>query len=80
MRLEPLTGRKKRQLAEKSQTIEQAENSLKQPKIKSLIEVGDKFRRFTANPTGRCDRTSQFRTPSEAWRVTQGRYNFELLC
>ena len=70
-------GRKKRQLAEKSKTIEQAENALKETEDQILIEVGDKFRRLQQTQQElRVARLSQD-TEREALRVTQGRYRFE---
>src|SRR6266478_2488029 len=70
-------GRKKRQLAEKSKTIEQAENSLKETEEQILIEVGDKFRRLQQTQQAlRVARLSQD-AEREALRVTQGRYKFE---
>ena len=70
-------GRKKRQLAEKSKTIEQAENSLKETEDQILIEVGDKFRRLQQTQQAlRVARLSQD-AEREALRVTQGRYKFE---
>jgi outer membrane protein TolC len=70
-------GRKKRQLAEKSKTIEQAENALKETEDQILIEVGDRFRRLQQTKQGlRVARLSQD-TEREALRVTQGRYRFE---
>ena len=70
-------GRKKRQLAEKSKTIEQAENSLKETEDQILIEVGDKFRRLQQTQQAlRVARLSQD-AEREALRITQGRYKFE---
>src|SRR5882672_1592210 len=70
-------GRKKRQVAEKSKIIEQAENSLKDTEDQILIEVGDKFRRLQQTQQAlRVARLSQD-TEREALRVTQGRYRFE---
>ncbi len=70
-------GRKKRQLAEKSKSIEQAENSLKETEDQILIEVGDKFRRLQQTQQAlRVARLSQD-AEREALRVTQGRYKFE---
>jgi outer membrane protein TolC len=70
-------GRKKRQLAEKSKTIEQAENALKETEDQILIEVGDKFRRLQQTQQAlRVARLSQD-TEREALRITQGRYRFE---
>jgi outer membrane protein TolC len=70
-------GRKKRQLAEKSKTIEQAENALKETEDQILIEVGDKFRRLQQTQQAlRVARLSQD-TAREELRVTQGRYKFE---
>ena len=70
-------GRKKRQLAEKSKTIEQAENSLKETADQILIEVGDKFRRLQQTQQAlRVARLNQD-AEREALRVTQGRYKFE---
>ena len=70
-------GRKKRQLAEKSKTIEQAENALKETEDQILIEVGDKFRRLQQTQQAlRVARLSQ-ETEREALRVTQGRYRFQ---
>jgi outer membrane protein TolC len=70
-------GRKKRQLAEKSKTIEQAENALKETEDQILIEVGDKFRRLEQTQQAlRVARLSQD-TEREALRITQGRYSFE---
>jgi outer membrane protein TolC len=70
-------GRKKRQLAEKSKTIEQAENALKETEDQILIEVGDKFRRLQQTQQAlRVARLSQD-TEREALRITQGRYSFE---
>jgi len=70
-------GRKKRQLAEKSKTIEQAENSLKETEDQILIDVGDKFRRLQQTQQAlRVARLSQD-AEREALRVTQGRYKFE---
>ncbi len=70
-------GRKKRQLAEKSKTIEQAENSLKETEDQILIEVGDKFRRFQQTQQAlRVARLNQD-AEREALRVTRGRYKFE---
>ncbi|MDX6447381.1 MAG: hypothetical protein QOH71_4455 [Blastocatellia bacterium] len=70
-------GRKKRQLAEKSKTIEQAENSLKETEDQIVIEVGDKFRRLQQTQQAlRVARLSQD-AEREALRVTQGRYRFE---
>jgi len=70
-------GRKKRQLAEKSKTIEQAENSLKETEDQILIEVGDRFRRL--QQTQQALRVARLNQDSEreALRVTQGRYKFE---
>src|SRR6266446_649141 len=70
-------GRKKRQLAEKSKTIEQAENSLKETEDQILIDVGDKFRRLQQTQQAlRVARLSQD-AEREALRITQGRYKFE---
>src|SRR6266576_3625405 len=70
-------GRKKRQLSEKSKTIEQAENSLKETEDQVLIDVGDKFRRLQQTQQAlRVARLSQD-AEREALRVTQGRYKFE---
>ncbi len=70
-------GRKKRQLAEKSKTIEQAENSLKETEDQILIEVGDKSRRLQQTQQAlRVARLNQD-AEREALRVTQGRYKFE---
>ena len=70
-------GRKKRQLAEKSKTIEQAENVLKETEDQILIEVGDKFRRLQQTQQAlRVARLNQD-AEREALRVTQGRYKFE---
>src|ERR1700730_6583617 len=70
-------GRKKRQLAEKSKTIEQAENSLKETEDQILIEVGDKFRRLQQTQQAlRVARLSQD-AEREALRITQERYRFE---
>jgi outer membrane protein TolC len=70
-------GRKKRQLAEKSKTIEQAENSLKETEDQIVIEVGDKFRRLQQTQQAlRVARLNQD-AEREALRVTQGRYKFE---
>jgi outer membrane protein TolC len=70
-------GRKKRQLAEKSKTIEQAENSLKETEDQILIEIGDKFRRLQQTQQAlRVARLNQD-AEREALRVTQGRYRFE---
>jgi len=70
-------GRKKRQLAEKSKTIEQAENSLKETEDQILIEVGDKFRRLQQTQQAlRVARLNQD-AEREALRVMQGRYKFE---
>jgi outer membrane protein TolC len=70
-------GRKKRQLAEKSKTIEQAENSLKETEDQILVEVGDKFRRLQQTQQAlRVARLNQD-AEREALRVTQGRYKFE---
>ncbi len=70
-------GRKKRQLAEKSKTIEQAENALKETEEQILIEVGDKFRRLQQTQQAlRVARLNQD-AEREALRVTQGRYRFE---
>ena len=70
-------GRKKRQLAEKSKTIEQAANALKEAEDQILIEVGDKFRRL--QQTGQALRVARLSqaTEREALRVTQVRYRFE---
>jgi outer membrane protein len=70
-------GRKKRQLAEKSKTIEQAGNFLKETEDQILIEVGDKFRRLQQTQQAlRVARLNQD-AEREALRVTQGRYKFE---
>jgi len=70
-------GRKKRQLAEKSKTIEQAENAFKETEDQILIEVGDKFRRLQQTQQAlRVARLSQD-AEREALRITQGRYRFE---
>ena len=70
-------GRKKRQLAEKSKTIEQAENVLKETEDQILIEVCDRFRRLQQTQQAlRVARLSQD-AEREALRVTQGRYKFE---
>src|SRR6266481_263412 len=70
-------GRKKRQLAEKSKTIEQAENSMKETEDQILIEVGDKFRRFQQTQQAlRVARLNQD-AEREALRVTRGRYKLE---
>src|SRR6267154_6195910 len=70
-------GRKKHQLAEKSKTIDQAENALKETEDQILIEVGDKFRRLQQTQQAlRVARLSQ-ETEREALRVTQGRYRFQ---
>src|SRR6266850_192818 len=70
-------GRKKHQLAEKSKTIDQAENALKETEDQILIEVGDKFRRLQQTQQAlRVARLSQD-AEREALRITQGRYRFE---
>ncbi len=70
-------GRKKRQLAEKGKTIEQAENALKETEDQILIEVGDKFRRLQQTQQAlRVAHLSQD-AEREALRVTQRRYGFE---
>jgi len=70
-------GRKKRQLAEKGKTIEQAENSLKETEDQILIEVGDRFRRLQQTQQAlRVARLSQD-AEREALRVNTGRYKFE---
>ena len=70
-------GRKKRQLAEKSKTIEQAENTFKETEDQILIEVGDKFRRLQQTQQAlRVARLSQD-AEREALRITQSRYRFE---
>jgi outer membrane protein TolC len=70
-------GRKKRQLAEKSKTIEQAENTLKETEDQILIEVGDKFRRLQQTQQAlRVARLSQD-AGREALRITQARYRVE---
>src|SRR6266704_1462172 len=70
-------GRKKHELAEKSKTIEQAENSLKETEDQILIEVGDKFRRLQQTQQAlRVARLSQD-AEREALRVNTGRYKFE---
>jgi outer membrane protein len=70
-------GRKKRQLAEKSKTIEQAENVFKETEDQILIEVGDRFRRLQQTQHAlRVARLSQD-AEREALRITQGRYRFE---
>src|SRR6266446_4900600 len=70
-------GRKKRQLAEKSKTIEQAENAFKETEDQILIEVGDKFRRLQQTQQAlRVARLSQD-AEREALRITQSRYRFE---
>ncbi|HBB88892.1 MAG TPA: hypothetical protein DC047_14895 [Blastocatellia bacterium] len=70
-------GRKKRQLAEKSKTIEQAENALQETEDQIVIEVGDKFRRLQQTQQAlRVARLNQD-AEREALRVTQGRYRFE---
>jgi outer membrane protein TolC len=70
-------GRKKHQLAEKSKTIDQAENALKETEDQILIEVGDKFRRLQQTQQAlRVARLSQD-AEREALRVNTGRYKFE---
>src|SRR6266478_4257296 len=70
-------GRKKRQLAERSKAIEQAENSLKETEDQILVEVGDKFRRLQQTQQAlRVARLSQD-AEREALRVIKGRYRFE---
>jgi outer membrane protein len=70
-------GRKKRQLAEKSKTIEQAENTFKETEDQILIEVGDKFRRLQQTQQAlRVARLSQD-AERETLRITQSRYRFE---
>src|SRR6266576_2200328 len=70
-------GRKKRQLAEKSKTIEQAENALKETEDQIVIEVGDKFRRLQQTEQAlRVARLSQD-AERESLRITQSRYRFE---
>jgi outer membrane protein TolC len=70
-------GRKKRQLGEKSKTIEQAKNALKETEDQILIEVGDKFRRLQQTQQAlRVARLSQD-AEREALRITQSRYRFE---
>ncbi len=70
-------GRKKRQLAEKSKTIEQAENAFKETEDQILIEVGNKFRRLQQTQQAlRVARLSQD-AEREALRITQSRYRFE---
>src|SRR5882724_549268 len=70
-------GRKKRQLAEKSKTIEQAENALKETEDQILIEVGDKLRRLQQTQQAlRVARLSQD-AERESLRITQSRYRFE---
>src|SRR5467141_53471 len=70
-------GRKKRQLAEKSKAIEQAENSLKETEDQILIEVGDRFRRLQQTQQAlRVARLSQ-EAERESLRITQSRYRFE---
>src|SRR5712671_234659 len=70
-------GRKKSQLAEKSKTIEQAENSLKETEDQILIEVGDKFRRLQQTQQALQVAHLSQDAEHEALRVTQGRYRFE---
>jgi len=70
-------GRKKRQLAEKSKTIEQAENAFKETEAQILIEVGNKFRRLQQTQQAlRVARLGQD-AEREALRITQSRYRFE---
>jgi outer membrane protein TolC len=70
-------GRKKRQLGEKSKTIEQAENTLKETEDQILIEVGDKFRRLQQTQQAlRVARLSQD-AERETLRITQSRYRFD---
>jgi len=70
-------GRKKRQLAEKSKSIEQAENTLKETEDQILIEVGDKLRRLQQTQQAlRVARLSQG-AEREALRITQARYRVE---
>jgi outer membrane protein TolC len=70
-------GRKKRQLAEKSKTIEQAENSLKETEDQILIEIGDKFRRLQQTQQALRVASLGQDAEREALRVTQSKYRFE---
>jgi outer membrane protein TolC len=69
-------GRKKRQLAEKSKTIEQAENGLQETEDRVLIDVSNKFRRL--QQTGLALRVTKLacETAHERLRVTTANYKF----
>jgi outer membrane protein TolC len=70
-------GRKKHQLAEKDQAIEQARNGLKETEDQVLIEVGDKLRKVRLS--GEALRVAKLAENSakENLRVSAGRYKFQ---
>ena len=70
-------GRKKHQLAEKDQAVEQTENALKETEDEVLIDVGDKFRKL--QQSGQALRVAKLAENSakENLRVSTGQYKFQ---
>ncbi len=70
-------GRKKHQLAEKDQAVEQAKNGLKETEDQVLIDVGDKLRKL--QESGQALRVARLAESSakENLRVSTGRYKFQ---
>ena len=70
-------GRKKHQLAEKDETIEQAKNALKETEEHVLIDVGDKLRKL--QQSGQALRVARLAAESakENLRVSTGRYKYQ---
>ena len=70
-------GRKKHQLAEKDNAVEQTKNALKETEDEVLIDVGDKFRKL--QQSGQALRVARLAENSarENLRVSTGQYKFQ---
>jgi outer membrane protein TolC len=70
-------GRKKHQLAELDNTIEQAKNGLKETEDQVLVDVGDKLRKLQL--TGQALRVAKLAEDAakESLRVSTGQYKFQ---
>jgi outer membrane protein TolC len=67
-------GRKRRQLAEKDKTIEQAKNSLREAESLVLIDVGDKFRKLQQTRQALVVAQLSQETARESLRVNVNKY------
>jgi outer membrane protein TolC len=70
-------GRKKHQLAEKDQAIEQAKNGLKEAEDQILVDVGDKLRKLQQSSEAVRVAKLAAESATENLRVSTGRYKFQ---